>query len=57
MDDKITVYTLADLEKMLKISRRTLLSYIKAGKLTAAKIGGKWIVTGENLDKFIGGKS
>lgn len=54
--DKIIVYDLKDIETMLKVTRRTLLSYIKAGKLTATKIGGKWIVTRENLEKFINGK-
>ena len=55
-NNKIVVYTLGEIETMLKVTRRTLLSYIKAGKLTAVKIGGKWIVTRENLERFINGK-
>jgi excisionase family DNA binding protein len=55
-DNKIVVYDLKEIETMLKVTRRTLLSYIKAGKLTATKIGGKWIVTRENLERFINGK-
>ena len=55
-NNKIIVYTLGEIETMLKVTRRTLLSYIKAGKLTAVKIGGKWIVTRENLERFINGK-
>ena len=55
-NNKIIVYTLAEIETMLKVTRRTLLSYIKVGKLTAVKIGGKWIVTRENLERFINGK-
>lgn len=50
------IYTLKDLEEMLQVSNRTLLTYIKNGRLTAVKIGRKWMVTAENLDSFINGR-
>lgn len=53
---EIKVYTLKEVSELLKTSERTLLTYIKAGKLDANKIGGKWIVTHENLQAFITGK-
>ena len=51
-----TVYTLTELEPVLGVTHRTLLQYVKDGKLQAVKIGGKWKVSGENLKKFINGE-
>lgn len=50
------IYELKDIEEMLKVSNKTLLRYIKAGKLIATKIGGKYIVVESNLEKFIRGE-
>lgn len=49
------MYTLPELEEMLTISNRTLLTYIKEGKLKAVKIGGKWLISEDNLKKFLNG--
>ncbi len=51
------VYTLTELEPVLGVTHRTLLQYVKDGKLQAVKIGGKWKVSEENLKKFINGES
>ena len=51
------VYTLTELEPVLGVTHRTLLQYVKDGKIKAVKIGGKWKVSGENLRKFINGES
>lgn len=51
----IKVYTLKEVSEVLKVTERTLLTYIKEGKLKANKIGGKWIVSQENLQNFING--
>lgn len=51
------LYTLTDLEPVLGVTHRTLLQYVKDGKLKATKIGGKWKVSEENLKKFINGES
>lgn len=50
---EIKVYTLKEVSELLKVTERTLLTYIKDNKLIAKKIGGKWIVTHENLQTFI----
>lgn len=52
----IKLYTLTELEEVLGVTHRTLLTYVKDGKLKAVKIGGKWKVTEENLRAFINGQ-
>lgn len=49
------VYTLTELEPVLGVTHRTLLQYVKDGKLRAVKIGGKWRVSEDNLRRFING--
>lgn len=39
------LYTLKDLKGILKVSERSLHTYIKDGRLKAVKIGGKWKVS------------
>jgi len=55
MSDTIKLYTLQELESILETSTRTLLTYIKQGKLKAVKIGGKWKVSEANLQDFVNG--
>lgn len=50
------VYTLTELEPVLGVTHRTLLQYVKDGKIKAVKIGGKWKVSEENLKAFINGE-
>lgn len=52
----LNVYTLTELEPILGVTHRTLLTYVKDGKLKAVKIGGKYKVSEENLKKFINGE-
>ena len=52
MDD-IKVYTLKEVASLLKVTERTLLTYLKEKKLKGNKIGGKWIISQENLQDFI----
>lgn len=56
MSDTIKLYTLQELEGLLEVTTRTLLTYIKEGKLKAVKIGGKWKVSESNLQDFVNGK-
>ena len=51
--NNIKVYTLAETEKILKVTRRTLYNYIKSGQLSAVKLGRAWRVTPEALTDFI----
>lgn len=52
----IQLFTLQELEPLLDVTNRTILSYVKSGRLQAVKIGGKWRVTREALDRFLSGK-
>lgn len=52
---KSRCYSLSDISEALGITRRTLCDYIKAGKLKGVKLGGKWIITQDNLDAFLAG--
>ena len=54
--EALKVYTLTEIEGTLGVTHRTLLNYIKSGRLKAVKIGGKYKVTGENLRKFLNGE-
>lgn len=53
----IKVYTVNDIMDLLKISRRTLYTYIKDEKIKGNKIGNKWIFTEQQVKDFIEGKS
>jgi excisionase family DNA binding protein len=52
----IKVYSLKEVSKILGVTERTLYNYVKAGKIKVRKIGGKWIMTEENLKKLIKGE-
>lgn len=49
----IKLYTLDEIADTLKVTRRTLYTYIKEGKLNAVKIGRSWRVSEEALKDFI----
>lgn len=49
----LKVYTLDEVCDILKVTKRTIYSYIKAGKLHAVKMGKYWRVSEENLKAFI----
>lgn len=51
----IVLYDVNDMIAILGISRRTIMTYIKNGKLPCVKIGGKWKITKEALEKFCKG--
>ena len=51
--EEIKVYTIEEVAELLHTTRRTLYTYLKAGKLKAVKMGRKWIITEENLKEFI----
>ena len=45
----LKVYTLEEVCDILKVTKRTVYSYIKADKLHAVKMGKYWRVSEENL--------
>lgn len=49
----IRVYTLDEVADILKLTKRTLYNYIKAGTLHAVKVGKYWRVSSEALQDFI----
>ena len=49
----IRVYALDEVADILKITRRTLYTYVKTGKLRAVKIGKYWRVVEQELQDFI----
>lgn len=51
--DEIRVYTLDEVADILKVTKRTLYNYVKAGKLPAVKMGKYWRVPSEALQAFI----
>ena len=53
--DEFKLYTLTELEGVLGVSHRTLLTYVKQGRLKAVKAGGKWKVTKDQLKAFVEG--
>jgi excisionase family DNA binding protein len=50
-EDKI--YSLNDLIDLLQISRKTLIEYIKGGKIKAFRVGNAYRVTEESLQDYI----
>ena len=53
MANEIKVYTLEEVAAILHITRRTLYTYVKEGKLKAVKVGKYWRVTEKNLEEFL----
>lgn len=53
MANDIKVYTLEEIAELLHITRRTLYTYVKEGKLKAVKVGKYWRVTEKNLEAFL----
>ena len=45
-------YTVAEVEKILCVSNKTVHRYIDSGKLKATKIGGRWRILDEDLRIF-----
>ena len=55
--EDLRLYTLTELEPILGVTHRTLLTYMKQGRLRGVKIGGKWKVSEETLRKFVNGET
>lgn len=55
--ESIKLFTLTEIEPIIGVTHRTLLTYIKDGRLKGIKVGGKWKVSEENLKKFVNGES
>ena len=53
MAETMKVYTIEELESLLNVTKRTLYSYIKEGKLQAVKMGKYWRVREDQLGDFL----
>lgn len=53
MEEQPKVYTLDEAAEILKLTKRTLYNYIKAGSLKAVKMGKFWRVADDDLQRFI----
>lgn len=49
---ELRVYTTEEVMGVLKVTKRTLYNYIKAGQLKAFKVGREWRVTEDALRDF-----
>lgn len=49
------IYTLHEVEELLKVTQRSLYNFIKDGRLKAFKVGREWRVTEEALNDFMRG--
>ena len=55
-DNSLKVYRIPELAEILGVTSRTVLDYCEKGKLKARKIGGRWVVSHDNLRAFINGE-
>jgi len=46
------LFTLKEAAKILRVSERTMMRYLKSGKLKASKVG-KWRIKESDLEKFL----
>ena len=51
--EELKLYTLREVEKILKVTQRTLYTYIQEGTLKATKIGKYWRVKHADLMDFV----
>lgn len=54
--EDMRLYSLAEAEDIVGLTSQTLKRHIKAGKLEAVKIGNRWKVTRDALERYIRGE-
>lgn len=54
--EELRLYSLAEAEDIVGLTAQTLKRHIKAGKLEAVKVGNRWKVTKDSLEKYIKGE-
>ena len=55
--EDLTVYSLSELESELGVTRKTLRTYIREGKIKARKLGREQFVTKQSLVEFLEAKN
>ena len=53
MSEKMVVYSLDEVAEILKVTKRTLYTYVKNGTIRAVKVGKYWRVTEASLNEFL----
>ena len=53
MEKELKIYDVNEVASFLKVSRMTVIRYIRMGRLKAFKVGNDWRVTLESLKLFI----
>ena len=51
----MNMYTLSEISGLLSVTEQSIRKYIKDGLLKARKIGGKWMISEENLKQYLNG--
>ena len=51
--EEMQFYTLEEIAKALKVSKRTLYRFIQSGELQAVKIGQNWRVSEQDFNDFL----
>ena len=49
----IVTYTTEEAAEILGVTKRTLMTYLKTGKMVASKIGGHWAITEKQLKDYV----
>lgn len=50
------IYDIMEVAELLHVTRRTMYNYLRNGKITAVKIGGRWKITQEQLNALLNGE-
>ena len=53
MKNEIKIYTVQEVADLLHLTTRTIYKYIKEGKITASKVGRKYFVKQEELERLL----
>jgi len=51
--NEFKLFTIKEVSTILSVTERTILNHVRAGKLPAQKICGRWRVSEKNLSDFI----
>ena len=52
----VVLFGVKEVAELLSVTPRTIMNYIKDGRLRAVKIGGRWRISKDNLKAFCEGE-
>ena len=56
-DDRQKYYSIRELARMFRVEQQTIRAWIRAGKMTAIKVGGRVLIPAAEVRKLEGGQS